>query len=87
MFSLLFSTVAFAALAHGDGLPAASPTSVGMSAERLEKIDHVIERGIKAGGYPGAAVVVGRRGAAVWEKGFGHLGWNSSDADVTANTI
>ena len=58
-----------------------------MSAERLAKIDHVIERGIKAGGYPGAAVVVGRRGSAVWEKGFGHLGWNASEADVTPNTI
>jgi len=87
LFSLLFSTVALAAIAHGDGLPAATPTSVGMSAERLAKIDHVIERGIKAGGDPGAAVVVGRRGSAVWEKGFGHLGWNSSDPDVTANTI
>jgi CubicO group peptidase (beta-lactamase class C family) len=87
VFSLLFSTVALAAIAHGDGLPAASPTSVGMSAERLAKIDHVIERGIKAGGYPGAAVVVGRRGSAVWEKGFGHLGWNETDPDVTANTI
>jgi CubicO group peptidase (beta-lactamase class C family) len=87
VFSLLFSTVVVAAIAHGDGLPAASPTSVGMSAERLAKIDHVIERGISAGGYPGAAVVVGRRGAAVWEKGFGHLGWNASDPDVTANTI
>ena len=87
MISLFFSTVALAAIAHGDGLPAASPTSVGMSAERLAKIDHVIERGIKAGGYPGASVVVGRRGAAVWEKGFGHLGWNPSDPRVTANTI
>jgi CubicO group peptidase (beta-lactamase class C family) len=87
LFSLLFSTVALAAYVHGDGLPAASPTSVGMSAERLAKIDHVIERGISAGGYPGAAVVVGRRGSAVWEKGFGHLGWASSDPDVTANTI
>jgi serine-type D-Ala-D-Ala carboxypeptidase len=58
-----------------------------MSAERLAKIDHVIERGIKAGGYPGASVVVGRRGAAVWEKGFGHIGWSSSDPEVTANTI
>jgi CubicO group peptidase (beta-lactamase class C family) len=58
-----------------------------MSAERLAKIDHVVERGIRAGGYPGAAVVVGRRGAAVWEKGFGRLGWNSSDAAVTRNTI
>jgi serine-type D-Ala-D-Ala carboxypeptidase len=84
--SLLVSTLAFAAFT-GDGLPAATPTSVGMSAERLAKIDHVIERGIKAGGYPGAAVVVGRRGNAVWEKGFGHLGWNPSDPQVTANTI
>lgn len=58
-----------------------------MSAERLAKIDHVVERGITAGGYPGAAVVVGRRGSAVWEKGFGRLGWNSSDAAVTEKTI
>jgi CubicO group peptidase (beta-lactamase class C family) len=87
VFSLLFSTVALAAYVHGDGLPVASPTSVGMSAERLAKIDYVVERGIKAGGYPGASVVVGRRGSAVWEKGFGHLGWSSSDAEVTPNTI
>jgi CubicO group peptidase (beta-lactamase class C family) len=87
LISLLFSTVAFAAIAHGDGLPAATPASAGMSAGRLAKIDHVIERGIKAGGYPGAAVVVGRRGSAVWEKGFGRLGWNASDADVTPSTI
>src|SRR3954471_20125212 len=58
-----------------------------MSSERLSKIDHVIERGIKAGGYPGASVVVGRRGAAVWEKGFGQLGWNASDPEVTPGTI
>jgi CubicO group peptidase (beta-lactamase class C family) len=87
VFSLLFSTVALAAYVHGDGLPVASPTSVGMSAERLAKIDYVVERGIKAGGYPGASVVVGRRGSAVWEKGFGRLGWSSSDAEVTPNTI
>ena len=72
----------------GDGLPVAAPTAVGMSASRLTKIDHVIERGITAGGYPGAAVVVGRRGSAVWEKGFGRLGWNASDPAVDAqNTI
>ena len=87
MISLLFSALAFATGA-GDGLPAANPTSVGMSAARLAKIDHVVERGITAGGYPGAAVVVGRRGAAVWEKGFGRLGWNASDPAVDAeNTI
>ena len=55
-----------------------------MSAARLAKIDHVIMRGIQAGGYPGAAVVVGRKGAAVWERGFGRLSWTSESAPVTA---
>jgi CubicO group peptidase (beta-lactamase class C family) len=53
-----------------------------MSASRLATIDRVIERGIRAGGYPGASVVVGRKGAAVWEKGFGHLGWTDDAASV-----
>jgi len=65
-----------------DGLPAKAPSAVGMSAARLANIDRVVERGIKAGGYPGAAVVVGRKGAAVWEKGFGRLGWTSDDGAV-----
>jgi CubicO group peptidase (beta-lactamase class C family) len=68
----------------GDGLPLKAPTAVGMSATRLAKIDHVVERGIAAGGYPGASVVVGRRGAAVMEKGFGRLSWSSSSPAVTA---
>ncbi len=66
----------------GDGLPIKAPTAVGMSAERLETIDRVIQRGLDAGGYPGAAVVVGRKGATVWEKGFGHLGWTSDSPAV-----
>jgi CubicO group peptidase (beta-lactamase class C family) len=53
-----------------------------MSAARLANIDRVVERGIRAGGYPGAAVVVGRKGAAVWEKGFGRLGWTSDAGSV-----
>ncbi|MEO7455477.1 MAG: serine hydrolase [Gemmatimonadaceae bacterium] len=68
----------------GNGLPVKLPAAVGMSAARLATIDRVIERGIKAGGYPGAAVVVGRRGATVWEKGFGRLGWTSESGGVVA---
>ena len=49
-----------------------------MSSERLAMIDHVVERGIIAGGFPGASVVVGRRGAAVMERGFGRLGWEKT---------
>jgi CubicO group peptidase (beta-lactamase class C family) len=68
----------------GDGLPAKAPSAVGMSAARLANIDRVVERGIRAGGYPGAAVVVGRKGAAVWEKGFGRLGWTGDAGSVVA---
>ncbi|MDB4906781.1 MAG: beta-lactamase family protein [Gemmatimonadetes bacterium] len=68
----------------GGGLPTSAPRAVGMSASRLAKVDHVIERGITAGGYPGAAVVVGRKGFSVWEKGFGRLSWSSSSAPVVA---
>ncbi len=66
----------------GDGLPIKAPTAVGMSAERLETIDRVVQRGLDAGGYPGAAVVVGRKGATVWQKGFGHLGWTAGSPAV-----
>lgn len=82
--------VLFAALVIGGGtvgVPAKSPKSVGMSAERLRAIDRVIQRGVKAGGYPGAAVVVGRRGAAVWEKGFGKLDWVHTSAVSPESTL
>ncbi len=68
------------------GLPVASPASVGMSAERLEAIDRAVERGIQAGGYPGAAVIVGRKGKAVLERGFGHTGWDESSPEVSATS-
>ncbi len=68
----------------GDGLPVKSPTEVGMSSNRLGAIERVIERGIKAGGYPGASVIVGRKGAAVFEKGFGRLSWSSNSTSVDA---
>src|SRR5687768_13942614 len=55
-----------------------------MSASRLQAIDRIVARGIKEGGYPGAAVVVGRKGAAVWEKGFGRLNWSKTSAGVDA---
>src|SRR3954452_543290 len=68
----------------GEGLPVKSPTEVGMSSTRLAAIERVVERGIKAGGYPGAAVIVGRKGAAVYEKGFGKLSWGESSTAVDA---
>ena len=83
MLTTLITVVAMIAVADG-GLPVAAPATVGMSAKRLETIDRVVTRGIKAGGFPGAAVVVGRKGAAVWEKGFGRIDWAVSSTRVSA---
>ena len=70
------------AFAPSDGLPARPAASVGMSAARLETIDRIVRRGITAGGYPGASVVVGRRGFSVFEKGYGRLGWTAASPAV-----
>lgn len=69
-----------------NGLPAKPPSAVGMSASRLESVDRIVHRGILAGGYPGAAVVIGRKGAAVWEKGFGTLSWSPNSGAVVPNS-
>lgn len=71
-----------AALTLSGGLPISPPHAVGMSAERLAMVDHVVQRGITAGAYPGAAVVIGRHGFAVWQKGYGRLGWSTKSARV-----
>jgi len=78
--ALAFATI----VATTEKLPVRSPKSVGMSPERLATIDRVVRRGVTAGGYPGASVVIGRRGAAVVQKGFGHLGWTSASPAVDA---
>jgi CubicO group peptidase (beta-lactamase class C family) len=83
VLSSLIPVISLAVIAGG-GLPMKTPRAVGMSSERLAMIDHVIQRGIKAGGYPGASVVVGRRGASVWQKGFGKLSWGQSSNAVNA---
>lgn len=69
-------------LTRADSLPVRSPKSVGMSGRRLDAIERVVKRGISAGGYPGAAVIVGRKGSTVLEEGFGTLSWNDPQEPV-----
>src|ERR1700752_2794813 len=69
------------------GLPSKEPSAVGMSAKRLERVDKIVARAIKAGGFPGAAVLIGRSGATVLEKGYGNLSWSGKNGVVPARTI
>lgn len=72
--------------AASDGLPSKKPSAVGMSADRLESVERIVTRGIDAGGYPGASVVVGRRGAVVLQRGFGRLTWSAESNPVSPDT-
>jgi len=64
-----------------------APESAGMSASRLALIDEVMRRGIAAGGFPGGAVIIGRRSGIVWERGYGTLDWTSGKAVDAERTM
>lgn len=58
-----------------------------MNVARLAMIDDVVLRGIHAGGFPGAAVIVARHGGIVWERGYGNLDWQSGAAVDAERTM
>src|SRR5262245_27107619 len=68
-------------------LPRVVPESVGMSRSRLALIDEVVLSGIRAGGFPGAAVIVARHGGVVWQRGYGTLDWQSDVAVDAERTM
>lgn len=66
----LFIGIAFAAasFALGEELPFAAPETVGMSAERLARINSVLEEFVERREVPGFVTLVARRGKIVhWE--------------------
>ena len=77
-----------AALMLGDttALRKRPPTEVGMDPDRLGLIDRAVKQGLSAGGFPGAAVVVGRRGSIVWPKGYGATDWGFGLPPVDAQS-
>jgi uncharacterized protein YbbC (DUF1343 family) len=79
--------LSFFSQAFAVNLPAASPASVGMSAERLSEIDKVIEQAIERGETPGAVVLVARNGRAVWRKAYGVRAVTPSRELMTTDTI
>ncbi len=64
---------ALPAAAADPPLPRATPASVGMSAERLARIQAVLRADVEAGRLPGAVIAVARRGKLVWYDAVGFL--------------
>lgn len=56
---------------HSPPLEEAPPASVGVSAERLDRIDRMCQDAVDAGQIPGIVALVARRGKIVFHKAYG----------------
>ncbi len=57
----------------GQGLPTTSPESVGLSAQRLERIGTLMQKNIEAGRLAGTVTLVARHGKAAWFRAQGSI--------------
>jgi CubicO group peptidase (beta-lactamase class C family) len=83
---VLAALLSLAAAAHAQVLPTATPESVGMSSERLAKIDTALQAEIDAGKIPGAVVMIARHGKLVYNKSFGFRD-KAANVAMTPDTI
>jgi len=66
LFCLFIGSITWAEV-----LPTAVPEQVGMSSERLSRIDTALESSVEKGKIPGAVVLIARKGKIVYFKNFG----------------
>lgn len=74
------------AVAQAQPLPMATPESVGMSSQRLEKITSIFKQEVAQGKLPGAVVMIARKGKLVYSQAFGKLN-NASGGDMKLDSI
>ena len=60
-----------AALVQAAPLPEASPEEVGLSSDRLGRLDAAMKKAVDSGELPGAVVLIARDGQLVYAKSFG----------------
>jgi serine-type D-Ala-D-Ala carboxypeptidase len=65
--------------------PLTGAAEAGFSRDMLQRVERSIEAELERGGFPGAALAVGRYGAVVLERGFGRLGWSRAEERVDAH--
>ena len=68
IFTFFLSNISFA---EDNPLPKAQPESVGLSSERLNKIDTIFKAGISKNKIPGAVIAIARHGKLAYYKAFG----------------
>ncbi|NOY76843.1 MAG: beta-lactamase family protein [Calditrichaeota bacterium] len=72
LFLLLIFLVGGLTLSFAQDVPRSNPALVGMSAQKLQQVDAVIQREIDRKTIPGAVLLVARKGKVVYLKAYGH---------------
>ena len=75
-----------ASIAVAQPLPTASPESVGMSSERLNKITATLQNEVREKRLPGAVVMVARKGKLVYSQAVGELN-NPSGGSMKTDSV
>src|SRR5438477_2871803 len=68
-------------------LPAATPSTQGLSAERLARMDAIIQASIEKKELPGAVVLVARHRKVIWRKAYGARAIEPQRETMTTDTI
>ena len=74
-------------ITNAQNLPVAVPNAAGMSAEKLNRIDALVEKSIADKKTPGAVVLVGHQGKIVYRKAFGNRAVVPNVEKMTVDTI
>jgi CubicO group peptidase (beta-lactamase class C family) len=73
--------------AFGQSVPSAKPEEVGMSSKHLGYLDEIIREALERKDFPGAVLLVTRRGKTVYRKAFGDCQWLPEPKPMTVNMI
>jgi uncharacterized protein YbbC (DUF1343 family)/CubicO group peptidase (beta-lactamase class C family) len=85
--ALFFPILGFAKGVDAGGLPLVAPTEVGLDAERLARIDPVVQESIAKGRLPGAVVLVVRNGKTALRQAYGARSKQPAETPMTADTV
>lgn len=68
-------------------LPIAKPETLGMSPQRLQVIDEIVEQGLARSKMPGAVVLVGYNGHIAYQKAFGYSQLKPQKVEMQLDTV
>jgi len=71
----------------GQSVPPAKPEDVGMSSKHLAYLDQIVREALEKKDFPGAVLLVTRKGKTVYRKAFGQSQWLPEPKPMTVDMI